>query len=88
MKNDTLKFKHHLKPSDNQYTVYVQEQLTRERERTSALYHLKKEGFKVFTNECRLNTIGKSCLEQWRLLMNFDQNLARDDEKLKEVLWK
>ena len=86
VKNDILKSKHHLKHSDNHYNVYVQEQLTRER--STALYQLKKEGFRVFTNESRLEyTKGElhgtiSSLEELR------SKLGWDDEKLIEVLKK
>ena len=45
--------KHKLKFSDNHFSVYIREHLTQERAR--AVYHLKKKGYSVYTDESRLN---------------------------------
>ena len=86
VKKDILKFKHHLKHSDNHYNVYVQEQLTRDR--STALYQLKKDGFRVFTNECRLEYTKGELHGTINSLDELRSKLGWDDEKLKEVLKK
>ena len=86
VKNDILKSKHHLKHSDNHYNVYVQEQLTRER--STALYQLMKEGFRVFTNECRLEYTKGELHGTINSLEELQSKLGWDDEKLIEVVKK
>ena len=92
VKNDILEIKHHPKHSDNHYNVYVQEQLTRERERererSIALYQLKKDGFRVFTNECCLEYTNEESHGTKNSFDKIRSKLAWDDEKLKEVLRK
>ena len=89
-----LNFKHHLKHSDNHYNVYVHEQLTRERERKrergrpTALYQLKKEGFRVITIECRLEYAKGELHRTKNSLDELRSTLGWDDEKLKRVLKK
>ena len=45
--------KHKLDFSDDHYSVFISEDLTQERAR--AVYHLKKKGYSVYTDESQLN---------------------------------
>ena len=77
---------HKLKFSDNHYTVYIRENLTRERARV--VYQLKKKSYSVYTDESRLNYSKDNEKGVFNALIELQTKLNWDKHQMLKVFTK